>query len=118
MRNCHATVLNTATCALEYRCHLTQSNQFYAGLSSSQMIQNSGNVCCGPHFSHQWQVEIKYMSRYEGCINANWMGDLNMCEGTTEVEAYIGIVQRHLLPSRRHISWKGLILHMLKHCGF
>jgi len=41
-----------------------------------------------------------------------------MCEGTTEVEAYIGIVQRHLLPSRRHISWKGLILHMLKHCGF
>ncbi len=35
-----------------------------------------------------------------GCSRANGMGDWDMCEGTIDMEAYTGIEQRHILPSR------------------
>ena len=35
------------------------------------------------------------------CISARNMGDLHICEGTLFVEAYIGILERYMLPSRR-----------------
>jgi len=35
-----------------------------------------------------------------GCTSTNSMDDLHVCEDTIDVEAYIGIVQRHILPSR------------------
>ncbi len=38
-----------------------------------------------------------------GCSRANDMGDWNMCEGTIDMEAYIGIVQRYILPC---LSWE------------
>ncbi len=37
-----------------------------------------------------------------GCSRANDMGDWNMCEGTIDMEAYIGIVQRY---SQVHKYW-------------
>ena len=38
-----------------------------------------------------------------GCISAHGMGDLHICEGTIDVEAYVGILERHMLPSRRRL---------------
>ncbi len=62
-----------------------------------------------------------------GVQQRNSTGDLHMSEGTIDVEAYIGIVQRHILPSRC-LSWEvhgyyiktmpGLILHVLQQRGF
>ena len=31
------------------------------------------------------------------------MGDLHICEGTIDAEAYVGILERHMLPSRRRL---------------
>ncbi len=55
-------------------------------------------------------------------------GDWDVCEGTIDMEAYIGIVQRHILPSRWCLSWDvhgyciktmpDLILHVLQQRGF
>ena len=28
------------------------------------------------------------------------MGDLHICEGTIDAEAYVGVFERHMLPSR------------------
>ena len=63
-----------------------------------------------------------------GCINAHGMSDLHMCEGTIDAEAYVGNLQRHMLPSKRWISQElhvyfsrtkpGLILYKLQHRGF
>jgi len=56
---------------------------------------------------------------------ANSMGDLKMCEGTIDVEVYIGIVQRHTVyPATKMTSFlgsetiSGLILHLLQQSGF
>ena len=38
-----------------------------------------------------------------GCINANGMGDLHICKGPIDVEVYVGILERHMLPSRRQL---------------
>ena len=38
-----------------------------------------------------------------GCISAHGMGDLHICEGTIDAEAYVGILERHMLPSRRRL---------------
>ena len=38
-----------------------------------------------------------------GCISAHGMGDLHICEGTIDAEAYLGILERHMLPSRRRL---------------
>ena len=38
-----------------------------------------------------------------GCISAHGMGDLHICEGTIDAEAYVGILERHMLPSRRQL---------------
>ena len=35
-----------------------------------------------------------------GCISTQGMGDLHICEGTIDVEAYVGILERYMLPSR------------------
>ena len=36
-----------------------------------------------------------------GCISAHSMGDLEVHEGTIDAEAYVGILERHMQPSRR-----------------
>lgn len=38
-----------------------------------------------------------------GCISAHGMGELHVCEGTIDSEAYIRILERHMLPSRRRL---------------
>ena len=38
-----------------------------------------------------------------GCITAHGMGDLHICEGTIHAEAYVGILERHMLLSRRQL---------------
>ena len=63
-----------------------------------------------------------------GWISAHSMGDLHICEGTIDVEAFVGILERHMLPSRRQFSQElhvyisrtmpGLILHELQQRGF
>ena len=35
-----------------------------------------------------------------GCISAHSIGYLHICEGTIDAEAYVGIFERHMLPSR------------------
>ncbi len=70
----------------------------------------------------------KCLSWYGGCSKANGMGDWHMCKGTIDMEAYTGIVQRYILPSRWCLSWEvhghyiktmsALILHMLQQRGF
>ncbi len=56
------------------------------------------------------------------------MDGWHMCKGTIDMEAYTGIVKRHILPTRLCLSWEvhgyfiktmpGLVLHVLKQCGF
>ena len=36
-----------------------------------------------------------------GCDSAHDMGDLHICEGTIDADAYVGILERCMLPSRR-----------------
>ena len=31
-----------------------------------------------------------------GCISAHGRGELHICEGTTDAEAYVGILERHI----------------------
>ena len=38
-----------------------------------------------------------------GCISAHGMGDLHISEGTIDAEAYVGILGRHMLLSRRRL---------------
>ena len=38
-----------------------------------------------------------------GCFSAHGMGDLHICESTIDVEAYVGILERHMLPSRQQL---------------
>ena len=38
-----------------------------------------------------------------GCISAHGMGDLHICEGTIDAETYVGILERHMLLSRRQL---------------
>ncbi len=49
---------------------------------------------------HQWQMQKLTSVMVWGCSRANGMGDWDMCEGTIDMEAYTGIEQRHILPSR------------------
>ncbi len=58
-----------------------------------------------PYF-HQWQRQKQMSVMVWWCSRANGMGDCHMCEGTIDMEAYIGILQRHILPSRWCISWE------------
>ena len=62
-----------------------------------------------------------------GCISAHSMGDLHICEGTIDAEAYVGILE--MLPPRlttfprnsMSISagqCQAFILHKLQQCGF
>ena len=48
-----------------------------------------------------------------------------ICEGTIDAEAYVGILEIHMLPSSRQIFpgtaclfQQALILHKLQQCGF
>ncbi len=52
-----------------------------------------------PDFHQQQKQKQTSVTVYE-CINANSTGDWHMCEGTIDTEAYIGMVQRYILPSR------------------
>ena len=38
-----------------------------------------------------------------GCIIAHSMGDLHICEGTIDAEAYIGILERHMQKARQRL---------------
>ena len=38
-----------------------------------------------------------------GCISAHAMGDLHICDGTIDAEAYVGILERHMLPSTQSL---------------
>ena len=38
-----------------------------------------------------------------GCISTHGMGDLHICEGTIDAEAYVGILETHMVPSRQHL---------------
>ena len=50
---------------------------------------------------YQRKVEKPASVMVWGCISAQGMGDLHICEGTIDAEAYVGILERHVLPSRR-----------------
>ena len=61
-----------------------------------------------------------------GCISVHGMGDLHICEGTIDAEAYVGILERHMLLLRQRLSpgtpcfcrtMPGLILHELQQRG-
>ncbi len=55
---------------------------------------------------HQQQMQTHTTIMVWECSRANGMGDWNMCKGTIEMKACIGIVQRHILPSRLCLSWE------------
>ena len=38
-----------------------------------------------------------------GCISDSGMGDQHICEGTIDAMAYVGILERHMLQSRRRL---------------
>ena len=88
-------------------------------------LKDRGNVFSGqtsPHFSlflgkaktsdsmcQRWKRPSRLLPRKVqkpasvmvwGCISAHSMGDLHICEGTIDAEAYVGILERHMLPSR------------------
>ena len=80
----------------------------------------SGNVFSGqtsPHFSqilcakdekehpdsHQQKVQKPASVMVWGCISAHGMGDLHICEGTIDAEAYVGILERHMLLSTQRL---------------
>ncbi len=111
------------------------------GQSSSQIVKKSENVCCAqmsPHFNlfpGKTDLEFsvpktkgtiltfisnrsksKRLSWYGGAAEKHH-GEWHMSEGTIDMEAYIGIVQRNILPSRWCLSWK---LHVIisRQCQF
>ena len=53
------------------------------------------------NFCYQWKVRKPASVMAWGCISDHSMGDLHICEGT--IEAYVGILERHILPSRRRL---------------
>ena len=59
-----------------------------------------------------------------GGISAYGMGDLHICEGTIDAEAYVGILERYMLPSRTRLfpgtPWlfQRLFLHESQQHGF
>ena len=91
---------------------------FYAEMpASSDGLEDSGKVCCGQmspclslFLEKKMDIEFSvpktkgtnqtFFSDRWRCISANGMGDLHLCEGTIDVEAYIWIIQRHKLLSR------------------
>ncbi len=104
-----------------------------AGFSGPEIISNSQNnrenVCftqMSPHFNlfpgkmdFEFSVpktkgtiqtyisnrsKSKSLSWYRRCSRANSKGDWHMCKGTIDMEAYTGIVQRHILPSKWCLS--------------
>ena len=38
-----------------------------------------------------------------GCISAQGMGNLHICEGTINAERYIQVLEQHMLPSKQHL---------------
>ena len=77
---------------------------------------------------YQWKVQKPASVMVWGCISAHDMGDLHICEGTIDAEAYVGILERYMLPSRQQLlpgtpyvfrrTMPGLNLHELKQRGF
>jgi len=59
---------------------------------------------------HQRQVQKQTSIMVWRCISANSMGDLHLCEGTTDMEVYICIKMTSFLGSK---TMPGLILHIL-----
>ena len=49
---------------------------------------------------YQRKVQIPASVMVWGCISDHAMGDLHICEGTIDAETYVGILERHMLPSR------------------
>ena len=55
---------------------------------------------------YQQKVQKPAFMMVWGCISAHGIGDLHICEGTIDAEAYVGILERHMLPSRRRLLHK------------
>ncbi len=75
--------VHISTCFRKKWISSSQSRRPKRPSKLSSATEAKANVC------HVW-----------GCSRANNMGDWNMCEGTIDMEAYTGIVQRHILLSR------------------
>ena len=98
LRNRHATMMDIAKWAWEY---------FGKPLSLNK-------VCCCCFWEKKSAKDEKdhpdcYQRKVQkpapvmvwGCISAQDMGDLHICEGTIDAEAYVRILERHMLPSRQ-----------------
>ena len=57
-----------------------------------------------------------------GFICAHGMGDLKKCDGAIDAEAYVRVLERHMLSQELHVYFSrtmlGRILHKLQHHGF
>ena len=56
-----------------------------------------------PPWVWKWKVQKPASVMVWGCISAHGVGDLHICEGSTYAEAYVGILERRMLPSRRRL---------------
>ena len=52
---------------------------------------------------YQRKVQRLKSVKVWGCISSYGVGNLHMCKGTIDTEAYTGIFERHMPPSRRHL---------------
>ena len=50
---------------------------------------------------YQQKVQKPASVMVRGWISAHGMGDLHIYDGTIDAEAYVGILERHMLPSRQ-----------------
>ena len=64
--------------------------------------QTSGSTCQRRKLPDCYQQKVQKPASVMiwECIIAHDMGDLHICEGIIDVEAYVGIFDRHMLPSR------------------
>ncbi len=67
--------------------------QFVFGENGHQIV-SPNDKSDHPDFNQLQKQKQTFVIVY-GCISANGMVDLHMCEGTIDMEAYIGIVYCH-----------------------
>jgi len=123
----------TWTCFTQAESHRSTMQKIAVKFSGHELIsdgqKDSGHVYCGrtsPHFSlflgkqvSGWRVkvflgELKYskarVCEGVGVHQSPLDGWLHMCESTTDAEACVEILERHMLPSRRRLLLEGLWL--------
>ncbi len=106
---------------------LLRTKKAILGQSLSKIVQKK--VCCdqmSPHF-HLFlrKIDVEFsVPKTKGTIQTftsrskhlSWGPSVqtawvtHMCEGTIDMEAYIGMVQRHILPSRWLLSWEVMVI--------